>query len=80
MRKAVLAVAVVLLATPAYAQKGCEELKNEIDTKIKANKVEGYTLEVVASDAVKDQTVVGSCEGGTKKIVYSRGGEKGEKK
>jgi hypothetical protein len=80
MRKLVLAGAVVLLATPAYGAKPCEELKNEIDAKIKANKVEGYTLEVVASDAVKDQTVVGSCEGGTKKIVYSRGGEKAEKK
>ena len=80
MRKLLLVVAVLLLATPAYAQKACEELKNEIDAKIKANKVEGYTLEVVASDAVKDQTVVGSCEGGTKKIVYSRGGEKAEKK
>ena len=78
MRKLLLAIAVLLLATPAYAQKACEELKNEIDAKIKANKVEGYTLEVVASDAVKDQTVVGSCEGGTKKIVYTRGGDKAE--
>ena len=76
MRKLLLAAAVLLLATPAYAQKACEELKNEIDAKIKANKVEGYTLEVVPSADVKDQKVVGSCEGGTKKIVYTRGEKK----
>ena len=67
-----VATVVLLLVTPAYAGKGCEELKSEIDAKIKANKVERYTLEIVASDAVKDQKVVGSCEGGTKKIVYTR--------
>ena len=67
-----LSTVVLLLVTPAHAAKPCEELKSEIDAKIKANKVERYTLEVVANDAVKDQKVVGSCEGGTKKIVYTR--------
>ena len=73
MRTLLLAVLVLLLAAPAYgAGKPCEELKSEIDAKLKDKKVEGYTLEVVANDDVKDQTVVGSCEGGTKKIVYKR--------
>ena len=73
MRKLLLATVVLLLAAPVSgAVKPCEELKSEIDAKLKANKVEGYTLEIVASDDVKDQTVVGSCEGGTKKIVYKR--------
>ncbi|HEY2995094.1 MAG TPA: DUF1161 domain-containing protein [Methylomirabilota bacterium] len=73
MRTLLLATLVVLLVTPAYAAgKPCEELKSEIDAKLKEKKVEGYTLEIVANDDVKDQKVVGSCEGGTKKIVYKK--------
>jgi hypothetical protein len=73
MRTLLLATLVVLLVTPAYgAGKPCEELKSEIDAKLKEKKVEGYTLEIVANDDVKDQKVVGSCEGGTKKIVYKK--------
>jgi len=73
MRKLVMAAVILLLATPAYAGKPCEELKAEIDAKIKANKVQDYTLEIMATADVKDETVVGSCEGGAKKIVYKRG-------
>jgi hypothetical protein len=40
--------------------------------KLKAKGVTGYTLEIKAASEVKDEKVVGSCEGGTKKIVYSR--------
>jgi uncharacterized protein DUF1161 len=73
MRMLLLAALVVLLAAPAYgAGKPCDELKSEIDAKLKDKKVEGYTLEVVANDDVKEQKVVGSCEAGTKKIVYKR--------
>ena len=73
MRTLLLATLVVLVVTPAYgAGKPCEELKSEIDAKLKEKKVEGYTLEIVANDDVKDQKVVGSCEGGTQKIVYKR--------
>jgi hypothetical protein len=69
-------VSLLLAASPALAQrKDCEELKSEIDAKIKANGVPVYTLEIVPNDQVKegDGQVVGSCDGGTKKIVYKRG-------
>jgi hypothetical protein len=36
--------------------------------------VVNYTLEIVPAEEIKDQTVVGSCEGGTKKITYTRDG------
>ena len=52
--------------------KPCEELKGEIDAKLKAKGVKGYTLEIVPADQVKDQKVIGSCEGGKKKITYER--------
>ncbi|MBI4999130.1 MAG: DUF1161 domain-containing protein, partial [Rhodocyclales bacterium] len=51
----------------------CEELKAEIAAKLDAKGVVNYTLEIVPTEAVKDEKVVGSCEGGTKKITYKRG-------
>jgi hypothetical protein len=69
----VLVLMVALTFTTAFAQiKPCEELKAEIEAKLKAKGVEGYTLEIIPADQVKDQTIIGSCEGGTKKISYSR--------
>lgn len=70
----VLTLAASLAAAPAFARKDCEELKAEIDAKLKEKGAVGYTLEAVANEGVADQKVVGSCDGGTKKIVYKRGG------
>jgi hypothetical protein len=72
-----IAVAVVVglaLSGPALAQrKDCEELKGEIEAKIKKNGVEKFSLDVLEADAQGgDGKVVGTCDGGTKKIVYKR--------
>jgi len=64
--------AALLLSAEASAGKPCEELKGEIAAKLDAKGVKGYTLEAVANDQVADRKVVGSCEGGAKKIVYTR--------
>ena len=70
-----IALASVLLASSltAMAAKPCEELKSEIATKLDEKGVKNYTLDIVPADQVGDQKVVGSCEGGTKKVVYKRG-------
>jgi hypothetical protein len=77
MRGLIAVVAFVFIASPALAQrKDCEELKAEIDAKIKANGVPAYTLDIVTNEEAEKQTdkqVVGSCDGGTKKILYKRG-------
>jgi hypothetical protein len=74
MKALIAVVALLLVAAPAMAQrKDCEELKTEIEGKIKANGVKEFTLQIVANEDAKDGTVVGSCDGGTKKIVYKRG-------
>jgi len=73
MRKIVVVLALSLVAVSAYAMKPCEELKTEIEAKLSAKGVKNFTLEIVANEAVKDQKVVGSCEGGTKKITYQKG-------
>jgi hypothetical protein len=79
MKRSILSLAVlfVFAASVAFAAvKPCDELKTEIESKLKEKGVQGYTLEIVPADQVKEEKVVGSCEGGSKKITYSRGGMK----
>jgi hypothetical protein len=66
--------AVLALAGSAAcaAGKSCDELKTEIAAKLDAKKVAGYTLDIVAADKAADAKVVGSCEGGAKKITYAK--------
>ncbi|WP_047290190.1 MULTISPECIES: DUF1161 domain-containing protein [Pseudomonas] len=74
MKRFALAVVSCALATSALAApKPCEELKAEIEAKIQAQGVPSYTLEIVTNDEVHDNNmVVGSCENGTKKIIYQK--------
>ncbi len=67
-----VAAALVLTLPAAWAGKSCDELKTEVTAKLDAKGVKNYTLDVIAAADVKDQKIVGSCEGGTKKLVYSR--------
>ena len=68
-----LAVAAMLLCASALAEtKKCEELKNEIETKLKDKGVMNFSLEIVPADQVKDQKVVGSCDGGKNKIIFTK--------
>ena len=74
MKRIIFALALLALALPVIAApKACEELQSEIDAKLQAKGVTGYTLEIVASDAATTGTVVGTCEKGSKKIVYKKG-------
>jgi hypothetical protein len=77
MKVVIAIVASLLIAAPALAQrKDCGELKDEIEAKIRKNGVKEFSLEIVPNEQVKEDmgSVVGSCDGGTKKIVYKRGG------
>ena len=66
-------MAAALASAPAHARKDCEDLKREIATKIDANGVKAYTLEILESADESAAKTVGSCNGGTRKIVYQRG-------
>jgi hypothetical protein len=75
MRAWLIIAAVLFGSASTYAQgpKPCEELKSEIAQKLEAKNVKGYSLEIVEKDKeAADGKVVGSCEGGTKKIIYSK--------
>lgn len=74
MQRNIWAVVIIaMVSSPALAAiKPCDELKAEIAAKLKEKAVTGYTLEIMPAEQVKDQKIVGSCEGGAKRISYSR--------
>ena len=71
MRTTIVTVVLALAAGPVFATP-CDEVKAKIAEKIEKKGVKDYTIEAVAPDAVGDTRVVGTCEGGKKKLVYSK--------
>jgi hypothetical protein len=75
-----LAIATILALAAAStfaAGKPCEELKSQIAAKLDAKNVTGYTLDIVAAadkpaDAKQAVKVVGTCDGGARKITYAK--------
>jgi hypothetical protein len=75
MKKVIAALILSLSVGPAFAaQKRCDQLKSEIAAKLKAKGLKNYQLEIVATDEVKDQKVIGSCERGKKNITFKKNG------
>ena len=74
MKRLVTATMALMLCGGALAApKPCEELKQEIEVKIQAARVNSYTLEIVPAGEVEDPAmVVGSCENGSRKIIYQK--------
>lgn len=69
-------VATALLACSAAAGHAqgasCDAIRAQIDAKVRASGVNDFTLAVLDAEAPSSGRVVGSCELGTKKIVYER--------
>lgn len=76
MNKFILSIALLLLAGSAHGatddRKPCEELKAEIAAQLDAKGVKAYTLEIVDKAQATQARVVGQCEGGSKRVVYTR--------
>ena len=72
MKLLVFPVTLLFACSSALAGMPCENLKTEIAAKLDAKHVASYSLEIVTNDQVGEAKVVGSCEGGSKKIVYSK--------
>ena len=76
MKRFALAIICAVLATSAVAEpKDCEELRKEIEVKIQANAVPSYTLEIVSKEEADKHDaamVVGTCENGTKAVIYQK--------
>ena len=66
-------LALGLLSANAWAAKDCEQLKTEVAAKAESHGAKNFTLDVVERDADSGKKrVVGTCENGKKKIVYTR--------
>jgi len=82
MKTWTVAAALLFMSTGGLAQttptalphKSCDDLKAEISKKLDAKGVVGYTLEAVEKGREGGGKVVGTCDAGTKSLVYTRGG------
>lgn len=76
MKKIASLAAVALLAysgtSLAQGAASCDAIRAMIDAKVRAGGVNDFTLSVLDAEAPSGGRVVGSCELGTKKIVYER--------
>ena len=72
IRSALLAVALTQVSSAALAVT-CEELRASVESKIQDNGVTSFTVAIVNAAASAPGRVVGTCERGAKKLVYSRG-------
>ncbi|MGJ7502819.1 DUF1161 domain-containing protein [Variovorax sp. ZT5P49] len=64
------ALALAGAAGTAHGAEDCEALRTRIETKIAAAGVARFTVTVVDANASANGQVVGSCELGTRKVVY----------
>jgi hypothetical protein len=69
-----------LAQTASPARKSCDDLKAEISKKLDAKGVVAYTLDAVDKGKEGDAKIVGTCDGGTKSLTYSRGATTAEAK
>lgn len=61
----------LLSASSVAHAAGCDAIRAQIETKIRGSGVTSFALSVVEADAKASGKVVGTCELGTKKIVYT---------
>ena len=67
------AALVACSAAAGHAQgSSCEDIRAQIDAKVRATGVNDFSLAILDADAPSSGRVVGSCALGTKKIVYER--------
>src|SRR5262249_22772973 len=69
-------VPLIVAAIPVAAlARDCNEVKAEIDAKIKAKGVTNYALQIVNGPDVNEGKTVGNCDAGAKRIVYFQQGD-----
>lgn len=58
-------------AGPAVAASNCEAIRDQIDAKVRTSGVQRFALAIVEGQAKVTGRVVGTCDMGSRKIVYS---------
>lgn len=69
---AAVGLGVSICASAHAAIKPCNDLKAEIAKKLDAKGVTHYTLSIVQKGQEANGKVVGSCDAGTRSILYSK--------
>ena len=73
MTKVLSVCLLLVMASPIVGQKkSCEQLAAEIAERLDAKGIKGYKLDIVEAGEAGSKQVVGSCEGGEKKITYEK--------
>ena len=89
MRKVALLACLALISLPSMAEiLSCDDLRVRVDAKLQAKGVQSYTLEIVAIEGLSNPAdaasavpavktnkgkEVGTCNGGTKRLIYTKG-------
>lgn len=76
---AIAAYILLLLFAPVHgsgAKLDCEVLKSRIEEELQAKGIRSFRLTIVPSGAQLNAKPVGTCNGGTRKIIYTRGNDK----
>lgn len=68
------AAALLALAASASHANNCDSIRTGIESKIRASGTKNFTLSVLPADARSAGRVVGTCDLGSKKIVYVQEG------
>ena len=73
LRFHLFAAALLLASTASHADNNnCDAIRGQIDAKVRASGVTDFALAVVDANAQAEGKVVGSCDLGSKKIVYQK--------
>jgi len=67
-----LLAALLLSASAGHAAESCDTIRARIDAKVRAGGVTDFALTIVEAGLQVGGKVVGSCDLGTKRIVYTR--------
>ena len=70
LKPSLLSIVLLAFTGSASAASNCDDLLAQIDAKIRGAGVMRFTLTTVPADATVSGKVVGTCERGSKKIVY----------
>ncbi len=72
LRPSLAVVALLLGSGASHAENNCDSIRAQIETKIRVSGVKDFVLSVVEAGTGASGKVVGSCDLGTKKIIYSQ--------
>lgn len=72
MKTWLVSAALAVAGAAAHGAQSCDALRTQIESKIAASGVARFTVTVVDANAPASGQVVGSCELGSRKVVYAR--------